>query len=131
MIVLRKSVLLVCATAGFAALQPARVSAEWWSRAPVDFEECADNAEKLTTKDMPVPTCATCHMSGIDGAAHTHDTTERLSFYLFAPISERRPNADLAQARMQEICLKCHTRPKIEEFFKAAEAVIETTNQRV
>ena len=36
MTVLRSSVFLVCATAGFAALQPARVSAEWWSRAPVD-----------------------------------------------------------------------------------------------
>jgi hypothetical protein len=60
-IVLRKSVLLVCATAGFAALQPARVSAEWWSRAPVDFEECADNAEKLTTKEARTDALAECN----------------------------------------------------------------------
>jgi hypothetical protein len=60
-IVLRKSVLLVCATAGFAVLQPARVSAEWWSRAPVDFEECADNAEKLTTKEARTDALAECN----------------------------------------------------------------------
>jgi hypothetical protein len=54
-------VLLVCATAGFAALQPARVSAEWWSRAPVDFEECADNAEKLTTKEARTDALAECN----------------------------------------------------------------------
>ena len=88
-------------------------------------------SDKLTTKDMPVPTCSTCHMGGIDGAGSTHDTTERLSYYLFAPISEKRPNAQLGQARMQEICLKCHTRPKIDEFYKAAEDVVVTTNQRV
>ena len=61
MIVLRKSVLLVCATAGFAALQPTRVAAEWWSRAPVDFEECADNAEKLTFKEARTDALAECN----------------------------------------------------------------------
>jgi hypothetical protein len=59
--VLRKSVLLVCATAGFAALMPARVSAEWWSRAPADFEECADNAEKLSTKEARTDALAECN----------------------------------------------------------------------
>src|ERR1700748_1747798 len=40
---------------------PARVSAEWWSRAPVDFEECADNAEKLTTKEARTDALAECN----------------------------------------------------------------------
>jgi hydroxylamine dehydrogenase len=31
----------------------------------------------LTTKDMPVPTCSTCHMSGLEGLKFTHDVTER------------------------------------------------------
>jgi hypothetical protein len=60
-IVLRKSVLLVCATAGLAALLPARASAEWWSRAPADFEECADNAEKLPTKEARTDALAECN----------------------------------------------------------------------
>jgi hydroxylamine dehydrogenase len=33
---------------------------------------------KLTARDMPVPTCATCHMSGLEGQNVTHDTSERL-----------------------------------------------------
>ncbi len=32
----------------------------------------------LTTRDMPVPTCATCHMSGLEGMNVTHDVTEQL-----------------------------------------------------
>lgn len=46
--------------------------------------------EELTTADMPVPTCATCHMSGLEGMNVTHHVTERLSWYLFASVSERR-----------------------------------------
>src|SRR5215469_13058684 len=88
-------------------------------------------ANKLTTSDMPVPTCATCHMGGLEGIGSTHDTTERLSYWLFAPISERRPNYQLGQAKMQEMCLKCHTKPRIEDFYQKAEAVIASTNDRV
>jgi len=47
--------------------------------------------KRLTTADMSVPTCATCHMSGLEGAGMTHDTTARLSWYLFAPVSTKRP----------------------------------------
>ena len=46
----------------------------------------------LTTRDMFVPTCATCHMSGINGQEVTHDPSERLSYYLANAISETRPN---------------------------------------
>jgi hydroxylamine dehydrogenase len=86
---------------------------------------------KVTVQDMPVPTCATCHMGSIEGIGGTHDTTERLSYWLFAAVSERRPNYQLGQAKMQELCLKCHTKPRIEQFYQDAEAVIASTNQRV
>ena len=33
------------------ALMPLRAQAQWWSRAPADFEECADKAEKAATKE--------------------------------------------------------------------------------
>jgi hypothetical protein len=88
-------------------------------------------ADKITTADMPVPTCSTCHMGALPGISPTHDTTERLSYYLFAPITERRPNANLGQARMQEVCLKCHTKPRVDDFYRKAEAVIASTNDRV
>ncbi|HEY2587031.1 MAG TPA: multiheme c-type cytochrome [Tepidisphaeraceae bacterium] len=85
----------------------------------------------ITTADMPVPTCSTCHIGGLNGIGVTQDTTERLSYFLFAAISERRRNYQAAQARMQQVCLKCHTRPRIDAFYQKAEAVIESTNQRV
>jgi hypothetical protein len=83
---------------------------------------------KLTTADMPVPTCATCHMSGLEGMNVTHDTSERLSYYLFAAISERRPSWRTGETNMQQICLKCHTEPRIDQFYAEASRVIESTN---
>jgi hypothetical protein len=94
------------------------------------FNLAADPA-KLTTADMSVPTCATCHMSGLDGMKTTHDTTERLSYFLFAPISTKRPNGDRGQSEMKEVCLKCHTRPRIEAFFASAVNVLNDTNVKV
>ena len=32
-------------------LIPLGAQAQWWSRAPADFEECADKAEKVTSKE--------------------------------------------------------------------------------
>jgi hypothetical protein len=57
----RSSVLLVAGIAGLIALQPVRVSAQWWSHAPKDFEECADAAEKLTSKEPKTAALAECN----------------------------------------------------------------------
>lgn len=65
--------------------------------------------DNLTTRDMFIPTCATCHMSGLNGVGVTHDPSERLSYYLANAISERRPNYTAAQAKMKLICSQCHT----------------------
>ena len=85
----------------------------------------------LKASDMSVPTCATCHMSGLEGVGQTHDTTERLSWYLFAPISTKRPGYERAQAAMKDVCTKCHARSHIDEFFARAEDVVNATNQKV
>ena len=87
--------------------------------------------KSLSTRDMFVPTCATCHMSGLEGANVTHDTTERLSYWLFAAISQRRPGAVQAETRMKEMCLKCHASKGVDRFFEEAEAVVESTNAKV
>jgi hypothetical protein len=60
-IVLRSSVLLVCAIAGFALLRPSREAAQWWNRAPVDFEECADIAERAATREARTDALAECN----------------------------------------------------------------------
>jgi len=85
----------------------------------------------LTVYDMPVPTCATCHMSGLEGLKVTHDMTERLSYWLFAAISEKRPTYAQGQAEMKEVCLKCHTTNHVNKFFLEAEEVLKATNSRV
>ncbi len=91
----------------------------------------AADPKALTTDDMPVPTCATCHMSGLEGLKVTHDVTERLSWYLFAPVSAKRPDYARRQDEMKEVCLKCHSRAQIDIFYEGAEAVVEATNQKV
>jgi hypothetical protein len=87
--------------------------------------------KNLTTRDMPVPTCSTCHMSGLEGQKFTHDVTERLSYYLFADVSAKRPDFQVAQTNMKETCQKCHTTPRVEAFYKDAEAVLASTNEAV
>ena len=88
-------------------------------------------SEHLTAKDMPVPTCATCHMGGIDGLGMTHDTTERLSYFLFAPISAKRPTYMQGRNAMQEVCKKCHASARVEKLYEQAEAMVAATNERV
>ncbi len=70
-------------------------------------------------------------MSGLDGLKVTHDTTERLSYWLFAAVSEQRPGYLAGQTEMKETCLKCHASPSVSRFYAEAEAVVSATNDRV
>jgi hypothetical protein len=47
----RLTILLTVALAAGFVLQASRAHAQWWSRAPADFEECADKAEKAANKE--------------------------------------------------------------------------------
>ena len=87
--------------------------------------------KQLTTRDMWIPTCATCHMSGINGNKVTHDPSERLSYYLADAISRKRPNYLYAQNNMKQICEQCHTRAIIDRVYQQAEEVVASTNQKV
>jgi len=57
----RIAAMLVVGFAGLMVLQLSRVSAQWWHRAPVDFEECAEAAEKLATKEEKSAALAECN----------------------------------------------------------------------
>jgi nitrate/TMAO reductase-like tetraheme cytochrome c subunit len=85
----------------------------------------------LTTRDMFVPTCATCHMSGINGVGITHDPSERLSYFLANAVSEKRPNFAANQAKMKQVCSQCHTPALIDRVYSQAEQVVQVTNGRV
>jgi len=53
--------LLLGATGAFVVLQPSHAHAQWWRLAPVDFEACADVAEKATTKEERTSALAECN----------------------------------------------------------------------
>lgn len=85
----------------------------------------------LTSKDFPAPTCATCHFSGFGGAATTHDTGDRLTWYLFSSVSERRPAWQDNKARMQSVCFECHNQNFIEKLYADADVLTEKVNMWV
>jgi hypothetical protein len=96
-----------------------------------DSMQMGVDPEELEPKHMPVPTCSTCHMSGLGDLAPTHDTTTRLSYFLFAPISEARPGHDRNEAEMHDLCNQCHTSDHTDRFYAEAEAVLRETNEKV
>jgi hypothetical protein len=85
----------------------------------------------LTVSDFPAPTCATCHFSGFGASGTTHDAGDRLSWYLFAPISERRPSWEDNRTRMQSVCRECHNPAFLEDFYADADAATEAVNDLV
>jgi hydroxylamine dehydrogenase len=87
--------------------------------------------KELTVDDISVPNCAVCHMSGLDGLAVTHDVTERLSWYLFAPVSKKRAGYTSGQDQMKQVCTKCHSSGPIERMYENAEEVVLATNAKV
>ncbi len=82
----------------------------------------------LTVNDFPAPTCANCHFSGFGASGTTHDVGDRLTWYLFAPISERRPAWQDNIVRMQNVCLECHNRTFVEAFYADADRGTEAVN---
>lgn len=88
-------------------------------------------AGTLTVMDFPAPTCATCHFSGFGASGTTHDVGDRLTWYLFAPISERRPNWQENMVNMQNVCRECHSNTFIEDFYSDADAATERVNELV
>lgn len=96
-----------------------------------DLLNLAAEPKKLTAHDMFVPTCATCHMSGLNGMKVTHDPSERLSYNLFAEVSDKRPQFARAQAEMKSLCLNCHTQPLVDRVYREAESVVADTNAKM
>jgi len=88
-------------------------------------------AGTLTVNDFPAPTCAICHMSGFGTSGTTHDVGDRLTWYLFAPISERRPSWQDNKVRMQGVCMECHNQDFLDAFYTAADTATEHVNEWV
>lgn len=88
-------------------------------------------AGTLTTADFPAPTCAICHMSGFGATGTTHDVGDRLTWYLFSPVSERRPAWQDNQVRMKSVCGECHNDNYIDQFFDDGDALVLAVNDWV
>jgi hypothetical protein len=58
----RISALVIAVIAGSVVLTPQRAHAQWWrAHGPVDFEECADVAEKAATKETKAAALSECN----------------------------------------------------------------------
>ena len=86
-------------------------------------------AGTLTVRDFPAPTCATCHFSGFGSQGTTHDVGDRLTWYLFAPVSERRPAWQDNRTRMQGVCRACHNDRFVQDFYRHADAATDAVNE--
>jgi len=85
-------------------------------------------AGTLSVKDFPAATCALCHMSGFGATGTTHDLGDRLTWYLFQPISVRRPAWEDNKVRMQGVCQECHNSNFITEFYNDADVLVGAIN---
>jgi len=82
----------------------------------------------LTVKDMPAPTCATCHISSFGGVAGSHDPGNRLTYFLAAQYSTTRPDSQANGQRMQTICTQCHAVSFVLRFYDDANKLTSTVN---
>jgi hydroxylamine dehydrogenase len=82
----------------------------------------------LSPKDFPAPTCAICHFSGFGGTATTHDVGDRLTWFLAAQVSTRRPAWQDNLVRMQAVCMECHNKDFISAFYTDADKGVEAVN---
>ncbi len=64
--------------------------------------------------------------TGFGSTGTTHDVGERLTWFLFAAVSEQRPAADSNRVRMQSVCLECHNSGFIDEFYESGDAIVDT-----
>lgn len=88
-------------------------------------------AGTLTTEDFPAATCAICHISGFGTQPTTHDVGDRLTWYLFAPVSTRRPDWEANKTAMQGVCTECHNENFISTFYTDADKATERVNEWV
>jgi len=85
----------------------------------------------LSVEDFPAPTCSICHLSGFGTVGTTHDVGDRLTWFLFSPISTRRPAWQDNKVRMQGVCLECHNQNFLDEFYTSADLATERVNEWV
>jgi hypothetical protein len=70
-------------------------------------------------------------MSGFGSQSTTHDVGERLTWFLFAPVSTRRPSWQENKVHMLGVCMDCHNEIFLEDFYTAGDKATQRVNQWV
>jgi hypothetical protein len=87
--------------------------------------------------DYRAPTCSVCHMSGINGLATTHDTTERLAWETQAPLTIRpsdfkpwpaQNDWKKEREKMEKVCRACHSEDWTKGHFANLDAAVANYN---
>jgi len=102
--------------AGVLALHLSRASAQWWHRAPADFEDCAVAAEKAASKEEKSAALAECSAKFAGrrkpGGGYTYyDFMQDRSFDIAGPnpTTLRSPDPDRAAPARRDG--RCRPRP--------------------
>ena len=134
MIPLPKSALLTAAAlAACAVLAPSRAPAQWWSRAPADFEECADKAEKAATREEKTSQLGECNAKFAGrrkpGGGYTYfDFMQNKSFDIAGP----NPTLE-EQKKIDEqytVFLEKERRSRINAAFTAKKELLQQASLR-
>lgn len=83
----------------------------------------------VTSDDFPAATCATCHISGFGSQGTSHDVGERLTWFLFQEVSNRRPGWEENGERMRQVCRECHSTDFVDDFYTDADELVGAVNE--
>ena len=97
MIASRTFAFVVAAIGSLAVLAPVRSDAQWWRSSPVDFESCADVAEKAKTKEEKTAALAECNAE-IRRPPQARRRLHLLRFHAGPDLRHRRPEPDAGRA---------------------------------
>jgi hypothetical protein len=127
----RSIALLIAALATGIVLTPLRAQAQWWSRAPVDFEECADKAEKAATKEEKTAQLTECNAKFAGrrkpGGGYTYfDFMQNRSFDIAGP--NPTPEEQKKIDEQYTAFLERERRSRIAAAFTAKQELLQQTS---
>ena len=129
----RKIAFVIALTAACAALTPLRASAQWWSRAPADFEECADKAEKAATREEKTSALSDCNAKfagrrKLGGGYSYFDFMQNRSFDIAGPnpTPEEQKHID----EQYTVFLERERRSRIAAAFTAKQQLLQQASLR-
>jgi hypothetical protein len=127
----RTIALLIAALASGIVLTPLRAQAQWWSRAPVDFEECADKAEKAATREEKTAQLTDCNAKFAGrrkpGGGYTYfDFMQNRSFDIAGP--NPTPEEQKKIDEQYTAFLERERRSRIAAAFTAKQELLQQTS---